>query len=337
MRVNLEDFQVDNIYGYDVRYVYVKNNSVINVKTLDKRIDVMLNASMMFNISDIFMQYRAKTGSKKEFKRYLETKQAQELLMFIGEQGVGGKSADPPNNSRYEISGVIQLVDFDTNETDSTSRGYLICEELLNAVLMWLDPSFAWEVCCFLKECRLKDQLYLEHKIEFLNEKITEMEPRVVSKDKDQNWSLLLLKIEHIDDVMFKTIYRRTINISSAERDQALIIVNELPNGFTMKTYLFEAIKPIIEKYSGQVDKIYKTKYYIPANIYNDDYKTIDKELVVSLVKTVIKLKWEFNPEYTNSFGINVNNELQNIVDETIDNEFSSIIENLNLQTNTDI
>ena len=104
-----------------------------------------------------------------------------------------------------------------------------------------------------------------------------------------------------------------------------------------MKTYLFEAIKPIIEKYSGQVDKIYKTKYYIPANIYNDDYKTIDKELVVSLVKTVIKLKWEFNPEYTNSFGINVNNELQNIVDETIDNEFSSIIENLNLQTNTDI
>ena len=148
------------------------------------------------------------------------------------------------------------------------------------------------------------------------------MEPRVVSKDKDQNWSLLLLKIEHIDDVMFKTIYRRTINISSTEREQALIIVNELPNGFTMKTYLFEAIKPIIEKYSGQVDKI---------------YKTIDKELVISLVKTVIKLKWEFNPEYTNSFGINVNNELQNIVDETIDNEFSSIIENLNLQTNTDI
>ena len=31
MRINLEDFQVDNIYGYDVRYVYVKNNSVINV------------------------------------------------------------------------------------------------------------------------------------------------------------------------------------------------------------------------------------------------------------------------------------------------------------------
>ena len=102
MRVKLEDFQVDNIYGYDVRYVYVKNNSVINVKTLDKRIDVMLNASMMFNISDIFMQYRAKTGSKKEFKRYLETKQAQELLMFIGEQGVGGKSADPLFSNKHQ-------------------------------------------------------------------------------------------------------------------------------------------------------------------------------------------------------------------------------------------
>ena len=55
-----------------------------------------------------------------------------------------------------------------------------------------------------------------------------------------------------------------------------------------------------------------------------------------------LKIKTRTDPQtlyilYTNSFGINVNNELQNIDDETIDNEFSLIIENLNLQTNTDI
>lgn len=182
MRINLEDFQIMNVCGYKVRYIYVRDNVTLNIKYTDSYED-RINAIMMFNISDIFIQYRAKTGSKKEFKRYLETKQAQELLMFIGEQGVDGNSVHPLNNARYEISGVIQLVEFDTNKTDFTSRGYLICEELLNAVLMWLDPSFAWEVHCFLKECRLKDQLYLIHKIEILNEKITEMESRVV-KDK---------------------------------------------------------------------------------------------------------------------------------------------------------
>lgn len=103
--------------------------------------------------------------------------------MFIGKQGVDGNSAHPLNNARYEIPKVIQFVKFDTNGTDFVTYGYLICEELLNAVLMWLDLSFAWEVHCFLKECRLKDQLYLVHKIEILNEKITEMESRV-AKDK---------------------------------------------------------------------------------------------------------------------------------------------------------
>ena len=55
-----------------------------------------------------------------------------------------------------------------------------------------------------------------------------------------------------------------------------------------------------------------------------------------------LKIKTKTDPQtlyilYTKSFGINVNNELQNIVDEIINNEFSSIIENLNLQTNIDI
>lgn len=113
MRINLEDFQIMNVYGYKVRYIYVRDNVTLNIKHTDSCED-RINATMLFNISDIFKQYSAKTGSKKEFKRYLDTKQAQELLMFIGKQGVDGNSAHPLNNARYEISGVIQLVDFDS-------------------------------------------------------------------------------------------------------------------------------------------------------------------------------------------------------------------------------
>lgn len=70
MRINLEDFQIMNVYGYKVRYIYVRDNVTLNIKHTDSCED-RINATMLFNISDIFKQYSAKLVVRKNLRDIL--------------------------------------------------------------------------------------------------------------------------------------------------------------------------------------------------------------------------------------------------------------------------
>ena len=70
-----------------------------------------------------------------------------------------GRNSDLPSkgtqNDKFDICDVIQYVT--TPDFGGANQGYIICEELLHACLMWADPAFACDVLRFLTRLRQED------------------------------------------------------------------------------------------------------------------------------------------------------------------------------------
>ena len=123
------------------------------------------NGIRMYLVSDLLRQYNEKHGTNKRFGKYLENKQAQEVIEHLAKTGENsaknGQSTVGPNsgllsnegqNGKFDICDVIQYIT--TPDFNGTNKGYIICEELLHACLMWADPAFACDVYRFLTHLR---------------------------------------------------------------------------------------------------------------------------------------------------------------------------------------
>ena len=124
----------------------------------------IIDSTKMYLVSDLLRQYNEKHGTNKRFKNYLDNMQTQELLRKQCENTVGRNSALPSKEGQNEhsteigaifaedgkwyIPHVIQFVT--TPNFNGTNKGYIICEELLHACLMWADPDFAWNILSFM-------------------------------------------------------------------------------------------------------------------------------------------------------------------------------------------
>ena len=130
------------------------------------------NGIRMYLVSDLLRQYNEKHGTNNRFGKYLENKQAQEVIEHLAKTGENsaknGQSTGDPNsghlsnegqNGKFDICDVIQYISF--SDFGGANQGYIICEELLHACLMWADPAFACDVYRFLTRLREEDNDYL--------------------------------------------------------------------------------------------------------------------------------------------------------------------------------
>ena len=106
------------------------------------------NGIPMYLVSDLLRQCNEKHGTNKQFTDFLQNKKFQEMIKDLAKRE-GGNQKD-----KLDICNVIQYISF--SDLDSTNTGYIICEELLHMILMWLDPIFAWNVFHFLSSSKGK-------------------------------------------------------------------------------------------------------------------------------------------------------------------------------------
>lgn len=109
----------------------------------------------MYLVSDLLRQYNEINNTNKQFKNYLENKQTRELLRFYQNDTVGQNSdLLYENNKKWDIFKVIHYIDIPNNYFGGVQKGYVICEQLLIACLMWCDSIFATQIYDFIKNMR---------------------------------------------------------------------------------------------------------------------------------------------------------------------------------------
>ena len=185
---------------------------IIDTKFLDYDIrSCYIDNTEMFLISDLIRQYNKINNTNKKFKKYLENKQTQELLQKWNknldgpnsdllkntvknenneENTVGPNSAlrlECSKNDKFDIPHVIKYITLQLH--GGANKGYIVCEQLLIACLMWLDPCFAIQVYTFLKNLRsinnnrfneiLNSNEDQEKQIELMKDQINEYEQQI--------------------------------------------------------------------------------------------------------------------------------------------------------------
>ena len=231
------------------------------------------NGNRMYLVSDLLRQYNDKHGTNKIFAHYLENKQTQELLRKRCEKTGHRDSDDQANgahNDKIDIPDVIQYIK--TTTFGGANQGYIVCEELLHACLMWADPDFAWDVYRFLTRLRQEDNDYLRKVNEELKQEVKELKNRRVPNKVGQQWYFFITYIVEKDDNVH--IYSQHVKsdkwkstCSRMDREGRVCVyrVKDIPNGFTFKDEIDKILLDLCKKYGGK--KVRKTHYTILPEI----------------------------------------------------------------------
>ena len=139
----------------------------------------------MYLVSDLLRQYNEINNTNKRFIDYLKNKQTQELLKFYQHDTVGENSHLPyENNERWDIFKIIHYITLPVFD-NGVNKGYVICEQLLIACLMWCDPIFATQIYDFIKNMR---EINNDRFVEILNS----------NKEKDKQIELLQEQVDQL-------------------------------------------------------------------------------------------------------------------------------------------
>lgn len=146
------EFETVQFYDYNIRSTVIDN-------------------VRMFLVSDLLNQYNEKNNRNKKFRNYLKNDQTKELLnnwlKYTGGSNSNLQCQPCTKHSKWNIDNVIKYTTFNKS-FGTASQGYVVCEELLIACLMWADPKFAIAVYTFLKDQRAKDNNFLQQTIQQL-------------------------------------------------------------------------------------------------------------------------------------------------------------------------
>ena len=284
------------------------------------------NGIRMYLVSDLLRQYNEKHGTNKLFKNYLQNKQTQELIEHMAKTGgwnsilrsegensaknshsTVGRNSDLPSkgtqNDKFDICDVIQYVT--TPEFNGTNKGYIVCEELLHACLMWADPAFACDVLRFLTRLRQEDNDYLRKANEELrraNEELThenkELKDRRVPNKVGQQWYFFItyIIVENDDNVHIYSQHVKSdkwkSTCSKMDREGRVCVyrVKDIPNGFTFKDEIDKILLDLCKKYGGK--KVRKTHYTIPMDVWEKERFDIIPEIEKEAKQTRVGLGW---------------------------------------------
>ena len=150
----------------------------------------------MYLVSDLLRQYNEINNTNKQFKYYLENKQTQELLRFYQNDTVSRNSDLPyESNKKWDIFKIIHYITLPVFD-NGVNKGYVICEQLLIACLMWCDPIFATQIYDFIKNMReinndkfveiLNSNKEKDKQIELLQEQVDQLKSRYTPEE--YNW-----------------------------------------------------------------------------------------------------------------------------------------------------
>ena len=277
------------------------------------------NGIRMYLVSDLLRQYNEKHSTNKRFKKYLENKQTQELIEHMaksvgwnsslrsegensaknGQSTVGSDLSLLSNegeNGKFDICDVIQYIT--TSSSVGANKGYIVCEELLHACLMWADPAFACDVLRFLTRLRQEDNDYLRKANEELTHENKELKDRRVPNKVGQQWYFFItyIIVENDDNVHIYSQHVKSdkwkSTCSKMDREGRVCVyrVKDIPNGFTFKDEIDKILLDLCKKYGGK--KVRKTHYTIPMDVWEKERFDIIPEIEKEAKQTRVGLGW---------------------------------------------
>ena len=202
-------------------------------------------------------------------------------------------------NGKYDIPGVIQYVT--TPSFDGANKGYIICEGLLHACLMWADPDFAWDVSSFLTRLRQQDNDYIRKANEELNQENKELKNRFVpaeipDTDTTSELYFFLTYYPNNGGIEIRANFCQKDRWNNVQRQIAknkgclFYCIKNIPNGWTFKRWMKKPIQKICEKYGGS--RLLQCKFLVPENIWNLKQKKILCSIRLQAKQARIDLGW---------------------------------------------
>lgn len=162
----------------------------------------------MFLVSDLLRQYNEINNTNKQFKYYLENKQTKELLKYY-QNGTVGRNSDLPyeNNKKWDIFKIIHYITIPVFD-NGANKGYIVCEQLLIACLMWCDPIFATQIYDFIKNMReinndrfvkiLNSNKEKDKQIELLQEQVDQLKSRYTPEEYNYHFCVAYNELTNI-------------------------------------------------------------------------------------------------------------------------------------------
>ena len=179
----------------------------------------------------------------------------------------------------YNNPGIIEKISFNMPNNGGINIGYIMCEQLLIAFLMWLDPKFAWDVYTFLMQCRQEDNNFLKD--------------RLVPDEEMQQWTFAVVKTtDYKRNVMYRLKYLKTKNVTRKLIDSSIYMLNDIPNGYTFKIKAFETLFPIIRRYFGVAVGCHKSLFTISGDVVDIEDTTLDAKIRIALKNLRQRLDW---------------------------------------------
>ncbi len=266
------DFTVVKFFAYDIR-------------------STIINDIRMFLVSDLLNQYNTLHHMNKVFKAYLQNQQTQELLENWPKY-TRGQDPDPvcqsvKSTGLWDIDGVIKYVSF-SKTFGTASQGYVICEELLIACLMWADSQFAISVYTFLKECREKNN-------DFLRKEVRHLRTRYIPNDEDSQWTYVLTLKDTPDKIILRSRYVHQTLKGKKIEDEKIYYVKNLPNGHVFKLNAYNNLLPVIQQYDGKAENM--SVFTIPKSSWNADHRYFTRDIRAALKQTRVDLCWRTDLE----------------------------------------
>ena len=279
--------------------------NLIDTKFLNYNIrSCIIEDTEMFLVSDLLRQYNEINNKNKKFSDYLKNKQSQELLKFFQNDTVGENSPLPyENEEKWDIPKVIHYITIPIFD-NGANKGYVVCEELLIASLMWCDPIFATQIYDFIKNLRkinndrfteiLHTNKYQEKQIELLQDHVNKLQDRYIINDDTQQWTYVLKISKNDEDGEYhvKSRYSKYKYANKDDEMNEVYYIRNLPNGYTYKYFIYEYLLPIIEQYNGEEIGNKRTHFVIPADSYDKNDKHLDYLIRNALKQTLIDLCW---------------------------------------------
>ena len=289
------------------------------------------NGIRMYLVSDLLRQYNEKHGTNKRFTDYLRNQQAQELIEHMAksvrenspvrsegsQEGQNSEKTGRENspvqangskNDKFDICDVIQYIK--TTTFGGANQGYIVCEELLHACLMWADPAFACDVLRFLTRLRQEDNDYLRKVNEELNQENKELKNRHVpaeipDADTTSEWYFYLTYYPSNENIEIKANFCQKDRWNIVQRQIVknngclFYCIKDIPNGWTFKRWMKEPIRKICEKYGGS--KLPQCKFSVPEPVWNLKQKEILCSIRLQAKQARIDLGWRTDLDDLNS------------------------------------
>ena len=301
------DFETVQFFEYNIRSTVIDN-------------------IRMYLVADLLNQYNKINNAHKKFKNYLENKQTKELLQNWSKYTRGRNSdlvcqsctmdtgsSDPSlqcqsctKYKKWNIDNVIKYTSF-SKSFGTASKGYVVCEKLLIACLMWADSKFAIAVYSFLEEQRAKDNNFLQQTIQQLqaeNNKLVEtqkqMQNRHVHDEKEYQWTYILTvtRDEIHNNVILRSRYVHQPCKGKKTIRGGIYYVKNIPNGYELRYRAYDSLLNIAIKYGGNKKFNQRCTFFIPLDIWDTYTEEILADIHIVLKQIRQEAGWRTDLDY---------------------------------------